>query len=175
MFSDLCKDFFYLVQVRSQGILNIYHTITITQLFMHCFRPKVKLKTAGEYLLVSRISQTPSPPTSFMCPIGQLPATDQRTMRQHKQTLTFLLHCSFFFLPYSFNFNLLSQKANPLLLVSIVHSMFCGSSRKIGDENLLINYFSFSLHFPALVNFYYGFCSPHPCCTGLFFNSPPFF
>lgn len=82
------------------GILNIYHTITITQLFMYCFDHKVKLRTAGQYLLVSRISETPSPLTLFICPIGQLPATDQRMMRQHKPTPAFLPHCSFFFLPY---------------------------------------------------------------------------
>lgn len=68
-----------------------------------------------------------------MCLTGQLPAAAgmmSRMMRQHKPTLTFLPHCSFFFLPYSFNFNLLSQKATPLLLVSIVHRMFCHFLKK---------------------------------------------
>lgn len=81
-----------------------------------------------------------------MCPIGQLPATAQRMMTQHKQTLTFLPHCSFFFLPYSFNFNLLSQTATPLLLVSIVHSVFCWFLKKDwrGESTYKLFFLSFT-------------------------------
>lgn len=114
---------------------------------MYCFHPKVKLRTAGQYLLVSRISETPSPLTVFICPTGQLPASDPRMMRQHKPTSTFLPYCSFFFLPYSFNFDVVFlRRPPPILLVSTIHSMFCWFlQRDMKEESYLqINFLSFT-------------------------------
>lgn len=65
--------------------------------FIYCFPPKCKLRgLLDSYCLFSRTAETPSSLALLICPVGQLPATGQWLMRQHKQTSTF--SSSLFFL-----------------------------------------------------------------------------
>ena len=171
MFSDLWQGLLFLSKSSgdSEYLPYSYHN------YLYII-PLQKLNSEDSWIassLSSRTSETPWSMTLFICPTGHFPTTTQGMMRQYRKLKHYLLHCSFFFILYSFNFNLFLQKVN-LSGFHLYITCTVGFSKGMGEENLFPNY-AVILHFPALAKCKHcGLCSPHLCCTGLLFISPPF-
>lgn len=106
--------------------------------------PLQKLNSEDSWIASSLSSRTPETPRSitlFIYPMGHFPTTTQGMMRQYRKLKHYLLHCSFFFILYSF----LTCSCRRSISLSGFHlyiTRTVGFSKGMGEENLFPNYVS---------------------------------
>lgn len=137
--------------------------------FIYCFPPKCKLRGQGGQLLPLQQDCWDSLITHIAL-LDSSQQLDRGWWGSTSQLQPFLLHCFSLFLPYSFNFNVLSQVATPPAGLHLYTACTVGFLKGIRGEHI-VPICVFIFHSPALATFKCcGFRSPIPA-TLVYFPS----